>query len=261
MRNGDMPRLRSESIHKKSQTMIFDIKQYESVDSTNNEAARAAMAGAPEGTVIVARNQSAGRGQRNNTWESNPGENLMFTVILRPAFIAADKLFLISKAFGLAVVKAMADKITCRIKWPNDIYVNDKKIAGILLEHSFMGNTLSSSIIGMGLNINQREFKNAPNATSLLLETGQTTDFAPVMASILEFFSEFYEQLKAEDYSAIRSGYFDNLYRKTGCHSYSTPEGESFKARIADIYDSGELVLETESNETRIFRFKEVTLL
>jgi BirA family biotin operon repressor/biotin-[acetyl-CoA-carboxylase] ligase len=241
--------------------MLFDVKHYPNLGSTNNEAARLASEGAEEGTVVVAENQTAGRGQRNNVWESEPGKNLTFTVILRPHFIPVDKLFVVSKAFGLAVVKALADTIPCTVKWPNDIYVGERKLAGILLEHFFEGDSLSFSVIGAGVNVNQSQFSSAaPKATSLLAETGKTRAVGPILSSVLCTFSRYYEQLRKGDYSEVRRDYFDNLYRKTGRHTYATPQGERFRARIADVYDSGELALETENGQRREFLFKQVSL-
>ena len=241
--------------------MLFDIRHYPNLESTNNEAARFASEGAEEGTVVVAENQTAGRGQRNNVWESEPGKNLTFTVILHPHFIPTDKLFVVSKAFGLAMVEALADTIPCSVKWPNDIYVGKRKLAGILLEHFFEGDSLSFSVIGAGVNVNQSQFSSAaPNATSLLAETNETHDIGAILSSVLCVFSRYYEQLRKGDYSEVRRGYFDNLHCKTGRHTYTTPQGERFRARIADVYDSGELALETEDGERREFLFKQVSL-
>ncbi|MDR2563091.1 MAG: biotin--[acetyl-CoA-carboxylase] ligase [Prevotellaceae bacterium] len=241
--------------------MLFNIKHYQSLESTNSEAVRLASAGASEGTVTITENQTAGRGQRNNVWESEPGKNLTFTLILRPHFIPVHKLFILSKAFGLSVVKAMDDIIPCSVKWPNDIYTEGRKLAGILLEHSFSGDSLLFSVIGAGVNINQSQFSpEAPNATSLFVETGKVHDTEAILSSILHIFSEYYEQLRKGEYSEVQKGYFDKLYCKTGYHAYITPQGERFCARIADIYDSGELVLETENGEKREFLFKQIVL-
>ncbi|MDR0384451.1 MAG: biotin--[acetyl-CoA-carboxylase] ligase, partial [Prevotellaceae bacterium] len=138
---------------------MFDVLYYETLPSSNSEAIRLASVGAPEGIVVVCREQTAGRGQRNNRWESAAGKNLTVSLILYPVDMAANELFRLSKIFSLAVAVSLNRYgINAAIKWPNDIYVETRKIAGILIEHSFDGNKLVFSVAGLGLNVNQAVF-------------------------------------------------------------------------------------------------------
>ena len=148
------------------------IKWYQTIDSTNSQANRE-LADAPHGSVWVADFQTAGRGQRGNKWESKTAENLTFTILFRQVFLHPAQQFCISQICSLGVCRYLRNKgLPAQIKWPNDIYIGNKKICGMLIEHSISGDKLSASIIGIGLNLNQREFmSDAPNPTSLLLET------------------------------------------------------------------------------------------
>ena len=138
---------------------------------------------APHGLVVAAREQTAGRGQRGNTWESGPGLNLSFSIVLRPAGIHPARQFCISEAVALAVAETVEEEL-CRngvddpvyVKWPNDIYVGDRKICGILIENTITGTHIDKSIVGIGLNVNQREFlSDAPNPVSLIQLTARET--------------------------------------------------------------------------------------
>ncbi len=193
----------------------LDIKWYRSIDSTNLQAHRE-IADAAEGCVWVADYQTAGRGQRGNSWESGAGENLLFTVLLRPDFLHVAKQFAISQITALAIVKWLETKgLSPKIKWPNDIYVGDKKICGILIEHAVAGVNLSASILGIGININQTRFcSDAPNPISLLLALqgksspadsceecqGSSSELQPLnrqdeLAQVLSHLMELYDSL------------------------------------------------------------------
>ena len=147
----------------------------EQTDSTNNRAAESRYGA---GDVVIAERQEAGRGQRGNSWSSTPGENLTFSVVLRPDFLPAERQFRISKAVALAVADTIAEAgLRPAIKWPNDIYIGDRKVTGILIENDLMGPYLSRSVIGIGLNVNQTRFDPAlPNPTSLAAEAGHPFD-------------------------------------------------------------------------------------
>jgi BirA family biotin operon repressor/biotin-[acetyl-CoA-carboxylase] ligase len=241
-------------------SLLFDIVYYETLLSSNNEAIRLASNGVPEGTVVVCREQTAGRGQRDKRWVSAPGENLTMSLIIRPTEIAGDEVFLLSKAFSLAVVRSLNHYgINALIKWPNDIYVETRKIAGILLEHSFWGNNLVFSVIGLGLNVNQISF--APMdivPTSIVLETGKDYySIDEIMSSVLERFSSLYQS----DKKTIHSGYMEKLYRRKGHFNYRTKNGEILIAEIHDVADSGELILKDNNGVFNSFVFKEITYL
>jgi BirA family biotin operon repressor/biotin-[acetyl-CoA-carboxylase] ligase len=242
-------------------SLLFDILYYETLSSSNNEAIRLASSGAPEGTVVVCREQTAGRGQRNNRWASAPGENITMSLILRPDGLAGDELFILSKAFSIAVVRTLNRYgiETASIKWPNDIYVNTRKIAGILIEHSFFGNKLVFSVIGLGLNVNQVVFPPMDIVpTSIAAETGQNScDTGKILLSALENFSSLYKSEK----KIIHSEYMEKLYRREGYFRYMTNKGETLIAEIHDVADSGELTLKDKTGKYYSFLFKEIMFL
>jgi BirA family biotin operon repressor/biotin-[acetyl-CoA-carboxylase] ligase len=240
--------------------LLFDTVYYETLPSSNSEAIRLASSGAPEGTVIVCREQTAGRGQRDNRWVSAPSENLTMSLILRPVGMATNELFLLSKTFSLAVVKSLdTHSIVASIKWPNDIYVGTRKIAGILIEHSFFGNALVFSVIGLGLNVNQTSFPPMDVVpASIATETGNCHhDVGKILSAILDSFSTLYKS----DREIIHSGYMEKLYRKKGCFPYRTKDGEMLIAEIHDVADSGELILKDKNGKFHSFLFKEITYL
>lgn len=170
----------------------------EQTDSTNNRAAESRYGA---GDVVIAERQEAGRGQRGNSWSSTPGENLTFSVVLRPDFLPAERQFRISKAVALAVADTIAEAgLRPAIKWPNDIYIGDRKVTGILIENDLMGPYLSRSVIGIGLNVNQTRFDPAlPNPTSLAAEAGHPFDRAEVFISFYRHLAERYRTLAGEE--------------------------------------------------------------
>jgi BirA family biotin operon repressor/biotin-[acetyl-CoA-carboxylase] ligase len=220
---------------------------------------RLASAGAAEGTVVVCREQTAGRGQRDNRWESAPDENLTVSLILRPTNLASDELFLLSKIFSLAVVKALNQyNIDAAIKWPNDIYVRNSKIAGILIEHSFFGNDLSFTVIGLGLNINQTVFPPMDIIpVSMATETGKIFEKNEVLSAVLDNVSSLYQSER----EYINRGYMEKLYRRQGYFPYKKKDGEMLIAEIVEVADSGKLVLKDENGNISSFLFKEIACI
>lgn len=212
-----------------------------------------------EGFTIYTDYQDRGRGQRGNSWESNRSENLLFSTILYPNHIKAVSQFLISQIVSLAIKKVLDMYISdASIKWPNDIYWHDKKIAGILIENSLLGDNINYSIIGVGLNVNQMRFlSNAPNPVSMQQITGQVHDINIILNQILDQITEFYTQGQVEN---IKKQYKESLYRKDGFFQYSDGK-EIFRAQIRDIENSGSLVLEQENHTVRKFAFKEVQFI
>jgi BirA family biotin operon repressor/biotin-[acetyl-CoA-carboxylase] ligase len=240
--------------------LLFDILYYEALPSSSSEAIRLASAGAPEGTVVVCREQTAGRGQRDNRWESAPGENITASLVLRPVDMATGKIFCLSKIFSLAVVESLTHYgIDASIKWPNDIYVKTRKIAGILIEHSFSGNSLVFSVIGLGLNVNQTIFPPMDvTPTSIIAETGKDCyDTDKILSSALENFSALYKS----DKETIHSKYMEKLYRRKGFFRYGTKNGDVLVAEIHDVADSGELILKDKNDKFNSFLFKEIVFL
>lgn len=218
-----------------------------------------------EGIALYTDNQTSGRGQRGNSWESEPGKNLTASVLLMPGFIPADRQFILSQIVSLAIrdaLSAYTEDIT--VKWPNDIYWKGRKICGILIENDITGETLSRSIIGIGLNVNQRQFRSdAPNPVSLCQITGIEYHIEEILAAIGENISDRYCSLKQDSCSwpAYHEEYENSLYRKSGFHLFESGNGR-FRASIHHIEPSGLLVLEREENGgTESFAFKEVAYI
>ncbi|MCL1974497.1 MAG: biotin--[acetyl-CoA-carboxylase] ligase [Bacteroidetes bacterium] len=236
------------------------IKWTETIDSTNNEAVRN-LQDAPHGSVWAARFQTDGRGQRGNQWESAVGENLIFSLLLRPKFLPAERQFLISEISALAVCDLLISwGLDARIKWPNDIYAGDKKIQGMLIEHFLSGTRLSASVVGIGLNLNQEHFgSNAPNPSSVWLETGIRQEPEKALKELLEFLHTRYEALQAGNWSSIEAAYQSKLYRRDQWATYlRSATGGTFEGCITGVDACGRLKMDLKEGKKECFAFKEV---
>lgn len=234
--------------------------------ASTNASLRALLEGGaeklPEGSVVVAEKQTSGRGQVGNSWESEAGKNLTFSVVLYPDCLPANHQFLISQIVALSV-KETLDVYTpdIRVKWPNDIYWREKKICGILIENDLAGNYMYCSIIGIGINLNQQVFRSeAPNPVSLSQITGRTYDKEQVLGAFLDRFYGYYLLLLQEKYAEVRARYRRALYRGEGYFPYADAKG-AFEACIGDIEPTGHLVLVLPGGSRRRYAFKEVACL
>lgn len=247
----------------------MNIIRLDTTASTN--AAAAAMGNeAADGTVVTAAEQTAGRGQRGNSWESEPGKNLTFSIVIRRGF-QAPRQFELSMLVSLGLTSALSkhlDPDRVKIKWPNDIYFDDRKLAGILIENTVSASGIERSIAGIGLNVNQTEFRSdAPNPVSMKQITGETYDLESVLeetaGAVLDFIDQYCEQEEPDELQAL---YMAQLWRNDGnTHAWidtaekepgaeismSTPftpsgkaSGTPFYARIADVRLDGTLVLQ-----------------
>lgn len=236
-----------------------------SIDSTNSYASQLMGDIKPlEGTLIYTFDQQNGRGQRGNTWETEPNKNVASSFMLYPSFLQASRQFLLNKITSLAVADLMAELIQTsdktseiRIKWPNDIYVGTKKIAGILIENTLRENNIQSSIIGIGLNINQTKFNADINATSMSLITKKEFDLMQVLEKLSEFIEARYLQLKANKLESIDSAYLQHLYQLNEWHNY-TSENQLFEGKIIGISAIGKLQVQLKTNEINEFDLKEI---
>lgn len=215
-----------------------------------------------EFTTVLADFQTAGRGQRGNSWESEEKRNLLFSFVLYPDFLEAKRQFLISQIVSLAVKEELeyyTSDIT--IKWPNDIYWRDKKICGMLIENELMGKNISQSITGIGININQSSFhSSAPNPVSIRQITGKEHDLKEILSRLMERVKAYYELLRQGQHELIASRYGQALYRKKGFHPYKDAGGE-FSAEIIKIESDGRLILKDDKGRERGYLFKEVEYL
>jgi len=236
---------------------------FDTLNSTNDRLLDMVISTSPaEGTVIYTAYQTGGRGHMGNTWQSEKGQNLLFSILLLPDFISSSKQFELSKIISLALVditKAHCKNIT--IKWPNDIYAGSKKIAGILIENIVTGNRLDSCVAGIGLNVNQERFtSDLPNPTSLLLETGCQFDMTKLLDQLTGRIEFWYNVLYRDEFETIDRGYIRNLYGIGELREFISND-KRFMAKIVGIEQTGELVLEIEGGEKIRFGFKEIEFI
>lgn len=216
---------------------------------------------APHGTVVVTPCQSAGRGQRGNSWESAPGLNATLSVMLRPRSLHAVDAFLLSEAVSVAVADALDAFLglgTIKLKWPNDIYVADSKLGGILIENSLRGQYVERSIVGIGVNVNQLEFlSDAPNPVSMAGVAGHTFSVHLVVRSLAEAIVGAPALLARP--SALQRRYRSLLWRAQGSHPYiDAATREPFSAAIEEVEPTGHIVLRLPDGSMRRYAFKEV---
>ncbi len=228
--------------------------------STNNYAWEILQnTGTEPGTVILADFQTNGKGQGENQWDSEENANLLFSIILKPTFLAASHQFYLSMSIsnGIATfLQQFSDSI--KIKWPNDLYAANKKICGILIENTIMGNFLYNSVVGIGLNVNQQRFPTElSGATSLYLLTGKEYDLNDLLRQLLNSISEQLETLVRHNHSKIRIDYLNHLYLHHEWHTYEDATG-SYKGRIIDIEETGEIMIRSERGEIKKYGFREV---
>lgn len=247
--------------------MEFRIFPFDEVTSTN-DVAMASPDRYGHGSIVTAQRQTAGRGQRGNRWSSEPGENLMFSLVVEPAHILVEHQFRISEMAALAASDAIRNitggKVNCGVKWPNDLYVGNAKIGGILIEHSLHSEWLSRSVIGIGINVRQREFDPAlPNPTSMancLSESGAVP--VPMPEEVLAAFCEAFSIRYTQDETVLHADFMARLWRgeTARCYPYRDAVScELFEASVAGVdRHTGELTLRLADGGTRRYWFKEV---
>ena len=228
----------------------------EETDSTN-DFLRHYMPGEDEDmTVVWTDFQRKGRGQGSNQWESEAGKNLTFSVLIHPDKVRAQDQYIISMAVAETMHRFLSGMVDAaiQIKWPNDIYVGDSKIGGILIENHLSGEHIKDCIIGIGLNINQRVFRSdAPNPVSMWQICEQETDCEQLLQEILQAFQEYMGKSNKDEYQSM-------LYRRKGFHTYADKDG-AFMAEIIDVEDDGHLLLRDDNGQLRRYAFKEVTFV
>lgn len=231
--------------------------------STNNYATgRLQSEPLEEGTVVLTFRQTHGRGQANNRWESEDNCNLTFSLILRPDFLPASAQFLISQVVSLGIADYLSSEIeNVVIKWPNDILTDNRKIAGILIENSIMGNHIAWTVAGIGLNINQKTFSNyMPPAVSMSKLTDKLYDPEKVLPALYSAIMSKYKLLQTGNTEEIQKQYFQRLFRMNEWWYYRAA-GKTFEARITGTDEYGRLMLEDRKGEITIWPFKGVEMV
>ena len=234
--------------------MIYRIDE---TTSTNDEARDAKYR---HGDIVWAERQTAGRGQRGHSWTSPEGQNLTFSLVLEPRFLPVGKQFLLSEAVALALTDTLAQAgIETRIKWTNDIYAGNRKLVGILIEHSYSGPTLARTVVGIGINVNQKEFDPAlPNPVSMAVAAGRTFDRSEVLETFRKRLETRYAQLERGDAEALQRDYRERMYGLGEQRTFRHPDGTPFEAVIEGVRPSGELLLRHVGGPLREYLFKEV---
>ena len=236
-----------------------------SVDSTNQYAVSLInQQKAVNGMVITACEQTLGRGQDQNRWESKAGENLTISILIQPKGLLPARQFMLNKITSLAVndfVGARLKVENVRIKWPNDIYIGDKKVAGILINNTIEGQEITWSVIGIGININQTVFEsNAPNPVSLKQINGKDYNLDKCLQELFKAFDFRFTQLLDDNYKHIDSAYLGALYRN-GIFSDYVFRNKILKAKITGIGEFGHLQLETAEGDQLYCDMKEIVFV
>lgn len=229
---------------------------------STNEVARE-MAQKPdtlEGTVIICQDQTKGRGQRGNSWETEPGKNLTFSIILRPRFLKIQEQFFLNMITSLSVRETVAHFLPqsdVKVKWPNDVLINNRKTAGILIENGINRNTMDYTVVGIGLNVNQVGFS-APRATSLQVESGQVFDQQSVFERLMSSLEHYYLKVKSGRLMEVKSEYLQHLFGFRQKRSYLTEY--RFEGVIEDVTDAGLLVVEDKRGRNQ-YDLKEIEFI
>lgn len=231
------------------------------VDSTNTFlSSKLRQEVLPEGAVVRAFAQNAGRGQAGTIWESASGKNLLLSYLFYPRFITPKHVFDLNKAFALGVYDFISASLISdvAIKWPNDIYWKKKKVAGMLVENSMNNSVLNYSILGIGININQEIFSDKlPNPVSFRQVTGKEYDLDEIFYSLSSFIESRYLQLKSNDLKKIEEDYHSALFLSGQWAEYEA-ENQKFMGMIRRVDDNGKIVLELKDGQVREFELKEI---
>jgi BirA family biotin operon repressor/biotin-[acetyl-CoA-carboxylase] ligase len=236
---------------------------YKNAESTNTYAySLLKTEPVSEGTIIHTNYQYAGRGQKGNRWESEDGKNLLISVILFPDMVRPEDQFIISMFVSLGIYDFLKMYIPCcKIKWPNDIYAWDDKIAGILIENSITANTINNSITGIGLNINQEKFPDELlNPVSLKILTGKEYDLDYCLKQLAGCLDLRYKQVIAGSCNELRNEYVSSLYWLNEWHNFKSEKG-IFAGKIVSVTDSGRIEIESRNAEIHAFAFKEIDFM
>lgn len=241
-----------------------NILTYKEITSTN-DLMKELMANStplPEGTVIMAGHQTAGKGQQQNGWHSEAGKNLTFSLLMFPQFLPPESSFNLLMAISLGVVKPLQKVLgeDCRIKWPNDIYYGQKKLGGVLIENVLAGQTIKHAVIGIGINVNQENFPaHLPNPVSLLQILQKKSAIKEVLLQICAGIEFYYLKLKAEETEEIRQEYLDNLFGFGKELQFQT-KAEVFEGEICTVNQLGFLGVKKQ-NETFFYDLKQIKFI
>ena len=230
------------------------------VDSTNNFAAKLLSENlCQNGAVIMADVQTQGKGQRGNVWLSESGKNLLSSFVFKPDNLSVENQIALTWATSLSLLETLRKfNIEALIKWPNDVFVGGKKIAGILIENQLQGTRISCSIIGIGLNLNQTFFDDL-NATSVLLETKQIVEPRTFLNLLAHEMNEQFQLIYSSHFEILKAEYENNLFQMNELKSYEDEFGV-FVGKIIGTTEEGKILIE-KSNAIQSYGLKEVAFL
>jgi BirA family biotin operon repressor/biotin-[acetyl-CoA-carboxylase] ligase len=215
-----------------------------------------------DGTIVITSNQTAGRGQRENTWEAMPNQNITVSMILKPDFLNIAQQFRLNMAVSLGIYEFLCKYLSegLAIKWPNDIYVANRKMGGVLIENTLSGSRIAYSVIGIGLNINQLSFSN-DKAISLRLALHKLDDYEieKLIEQLCECIEKYYLQLKNGHTEVQKKKYLERIFRFGELHQYDQ-NGERLLGKIIDVAETGHLIMEV-GEEVKMFDFKEISFV
>lgn len=239
---------------------MFDIIKKKVLTSTNNYALKLLKEEKIQRpTIIITNKQTHGRGQVNNSWHSEQNKSLTLSIILFPKNIPLEKQFVISQIICLALYETLQKYIdTVSIKWPNDIYINDKKTCGILIENAILGNDFAHSICGIGLNVNNEVFPKSIEATSLAIEVEKKINTEDILEGITKNIEKYYNIAEQKQWSILNEKYHRHLYKRNQWLEFEDKEG-AFVAKIKGVNTYGQLEIIDKEENLRTYNFKEIT--
>lgn len=241
--------LKIQTLHERNTLFVGKVfLTFPTLPSTNTYALELLAREKPaEGTVIHAENQTEGRGQMGNHWLAAAGKNITLSVIVYPEFLPIRQQFQLNEAIALAVRDCVAKYVEkpVIVKWPNDVYIEERKVAGILIQNTLSGAQIQSSVIGIGINVNQRDFAaDLPNPTSICLENGATANLREVIQTLLFAIESRYLLLKQGHTQALHDEYISHLYRFRQTARYWCADGRLISGQIIGVDSHGRLLLE-----------------
>ncbi|MDP2040140.1 MAG: biotin--[acetyl-CoA-carboxylase] ligase [Algoriphagus sp.] len=228
--------------------------------SSNDKALELIRSGkANEGTIVICNHQTQGKGQRGNTWEAQPGQNLTFSLVLKPNFLDVSEQFFLNMVISNSIRRMLQDYLPdLKVKWPNDLVVPDRgKIGGVLIENIVNSSAWEFAVVGIGLNINQRDFLNK-NATSLSLITGGQYELEELLKLLVAHLEQGYISLKKGKMEEVRKEYLSHLFLKDRWGTFTESEIE-FDGKIVGVSQDGKLQIMLKDGSERFFGLKEIT--
>ena len=242
----------------------MSIIKLNAIDSTNAYLKKLSVGNRVDDyTVVVAKQQTQGRGQMGTIWDSKSSKNLTFSVLKTNLNLPIEQQFYLSMVTALALFKQLKRLNIPKlfIKWPNDILSADKKVCGVLIENTIKQSKMESSVIGIGLNVNQLQFDNLPRASSLKLITGVTYNLDEILIDFIEDLKMYFKFLEEKDFERIKDEYNSKLFRKNKPSTFKNAKGELFSGYIKGISESGGLIVLLEDAVLKTFNLKEITLM